>query len=97
MLLEKFNERCQDFEITGPGIALSALPLKADTEKAPENRQMELFNSLCDTIFNISSLKQNWNSFIPTSQENLHVLRFFGLRTTAKRGTTYACVQVPPP
>jgi hypothetical protein len=53
LLREELDERLQDFKIMEPEFMLFAFPLKADTEKAPENLQMKLINLQCDTNPNL--------------------------------------------
>jgi 17beta-estradiol 17-dehydrogenase/3beta-hydroxysteroid 3-dehydrogenase/mitotic-spindle organizing protein 1 len=80
-----------------PEFMLSAFPLKADTEKAPENLQMELINLECDTNLNqkFSETKlQDFYSYLP--KEILPLLRSFGLRMIAMFGSTYVCEQFFP-
>jgi hypothetical protein len=58
---------------------LFAFPLKADTEKAPENLQIELINLQCDTNLNLkfSETKlQDFYSYLP--KEIFPLLRSFG-------------------
>jgi hypothetical protein len=56
-------------------------PLKADTEKAPENLQMELINLQCDTNLNqkFSEAKlQDFYSYLP--KEKFPLLRSFWVK-----------------
>jgi hypothetical protein len=69
LLREKFNERCQDFEVTELEFLPFASPLRAGIEKAPENPKMELFNSLCDTNLNHQFSETNCNTFIAICQK----------------------------
>jgi 17beta-estradiol 17-dehydrogenase/3beta-hydroxysteroid 3-dehydrogenase/mitotic-spindle organizing protein 1 len=80
-----------------PEFMLFAIPLKADTEKAPENLQMELINLQCDTNLNqkLSETKlQDFYSYLP--KEIFPLLRSFGLRMIAMLGSTYVCEQFFP-
>jgi 17beta-estradiol 17-dehydrogenase/3beta-hydroxysteroid 3-dehydrogenase/mitotic-spindle organizing protein 1 len=77
-----------------PEFTLFAFPSKADTEKAPENLQMELINLQCDTNLNqkfFETKLQHFYSYLP--KEKFPLLKSFGLRMIAMFGSMYVCEQ----
>jgi hypothetical protein len=97
LLQEEFDERFQDFKFMEPEFLLFVLPLKADSENAPGNLQIELINLQCDTnlTWNFSETDlQDFYSYLP--KEKFPVLRSFWLRMIVMLGSTYAYEQFFP-
>jgi hypothetical protein len=76
-------------------VLLTALPLKADIEKALESLQITLINFKCDTNLKQMLCETNFQDFFYFlwQKGTFPVLRYFDLRITATFGSTYAYEQ----